>query len=321
MKKLIPLQLIIAFICIHSAGAYAQDSVKKAKLPATAIINYKGHGPIDLKDPPINKLVQNVRYAYYRDKTDAQVAAIIYANKASYNAMLDKIYNDYDVKKGISRATFDRGISKKYGDPFPSVKPLTYVPPVPVKPVPVVVDTSKHAMVTPVPAASSEKSLNGQYQYLLTKVYNYQQPLISAFHKNVMDTLNQVRAALKKAKDKVTVQGKTIDSLQTASKSADQTVSDANNKLNEIDLLGVPMAKATYNLIMWGLVILFGVIAVIVIARSGAHSSEAKYRTQLYNELDEEYKAYKVKANEKEKKLARELQTERNKLDDLLGSK
>jgi hypothetical protein len=39
----------------------------------------------------------------------------------------------------------------------------------------------------------------------------------------------------------------------------------------------------------------------------------------LYNELDEEYKAYKVKSNEKEKKLARELQTERNKLDELLG--
>jgi hypothetical protein len=70
---------------------------------------------------------------------------------------------------------------------------------------------------------------------------------------------------------------------------------------------------------MWGLVIVFGLTAAIVIARSGAHSREAKYRIKLYNELDEEYKAYKVKSNEKEKKLARELQTERNKLDELLG--
>jgi len=68
-------------------------------------------------------------------------------------------------------------------------------------------------------------------------------------------------------------------------------------------------------------VIIFGVIAVVVIGRSGANTREAKYRTQLYNELEEEYKNYKVKANEKEKKLARELQTERNRLDDLLGEK
>jgi len=70
---------------------------------------------------------------------------------------------------------------------------------------------------------------------------------------------------------------------------------------------------------MWGLVIGFGAIAAIVIAKSGNNSREATYRIKLYNELEEEYKVYKAKANEKEKKLARELQTERNKLDELTG--
>jgi hypothetical protein len=67
------------------------------------------------------------------------------------------------------------------------------------------------------------------------------------------------------------------------------------------------------------LVGLFGLTALVVIARSGSFRREARYRTQLYNELEEEFKTYKTKANDKEKKLARELQTERNKLDDLLG--
>ena len=71
---------------------------------------------------------------------------------------------------------------------------------------------------------------------------------------------------------------------------------------------------------MWGLVILFGATAAVVIARSGLHSREARYRINLYNELEEEFKTYKAKANEKEKKLARELQTERNKLDELRGN-
>ena len=75
------------------------------------------------------------------------------------------------------------------------------------------------------------------------------------------------------------------------------------------------MPKSTYNLIMWGLVVIFGAAAVFVIMRSGIYNREAKYRVKLYNELEEEYRNYKSKANEKEKKLARELQTERNKLD------
>jgi hypothetical protein len=70
---------------------------------------------------------------------------------------------------------------------------------------------------------------------------------------------------------------------------------------------------------MWGLVILLGAIAGIVIARSGRFKYEADYRIKLYNELEEEFKGYKSKANDKEKKLARELQTERNKVDELMG--
>ncbi len=89
--------------------------------------------------------------------------------------------------------------------------------------------------------------------------------------------------------------------------------------MDAVDLLGISVTKSGYNLIMWGLVLVFGITAIVVIARTGSYRREAKYRTDLYTELEEEYKTYKSKANEKEKKLARELQTERNKLDELLG--
>jgi hypothetical protein len=54
-----------------------------------------------------------------------------------------------------------------------------------------------------------------------------------------------------------------------------------------------------------------------VILRSAKHIHEAKYRSSLYEEISQEYQSYKTKANDKEKKLARELQDERNKLDEL----
>jgi hypothetical protein len=170
------------------------------------------------------------------------------------------------------------------------------------------------------PAAPVDKSLRGQYQYLLTKVYNYQQPLVSALFKNYSDTLTATRRQLKQAQATLSAQTKTIDTLKASATNKDQSLAEARAKVDEVSLLGIPLTKATYNLIMWGLVITFGVVAAIVILRSGSHSREAKYRIKLYNELDEEYKNFKAKANEKEKKLARELQTERNKLDELLGN-
>ena len=310
MKKLIaPLLLILFSLTI----LHAQDSIHKAA-PKPVIYRTPAKPGIHT----VNKLVMNVKNAYYPDKTPEEVAAIMYASPASYNATLDKIYNQYDSKKGITRAEFDASVARHYGDPFPSSapKPVAVVPQA-AKPAAAVADTTRN---TPAPVNPQDKSLYSQYQYLLTKVYNYQQPIIAAFHKNVMDSLKLARTALRTAQTTAAAQTKTIDSLHSQAKTTNQSLNVATNKADAISLLGIEMQKGTYNLIMWGLVIIFGAVAAVVIARSGSYSREAKYRTQLYNELDEEYKTYKIKANEKEKKLARELQTERNKLDELLGN-
>ncbi len=167
---------------------------------------------------------------------------------------------------------------------------------------------------TPAPVAV-DKSLYGQYQFALTKVYHYQEPFISSLWRNFSDTLNSNKRKLKDAQGKLAVQSKTIDSLNAQVTSKNEALS----RINGVDIFGFLLSKTTYNLIVWGLVAVFGITAIVVIASSGRAKREARYRTQLYTELEEEFKAFKTKANDKEKKLARELQTERNKLDDLLG--
>jgi hypothetical protein len=164
-------------------------------------------------------------------------------------------------------------------------------------------------------AAPTDKSLGGQYRYVLSKIYRYQEPLIAALWKNFTDTLNANRRKLLDAQAKASVQAKTITDLQAESASKDQLTSQAD----EISIFGISLSKNVYSMIMWGLVIILGVTAAIVIFHTGSLKHEATYRTGLYNELEEEFKAYKTKANDKEKKLARELQTERNKVDELMG--
>lgn len=177
----------------------------------------------------------------------------------------------------------------------------------------------KSRPIIPAPVVNTDHTLKGQYRYLLTKVYNYQQPLIGAFYKNLTDTLNRERAALKTAQATVSSQAATIKTLNADVTTKDQTISQSNARVDEIKLLGISFTKATYNILMWGLVIGFGLALVIVITTTARFKSEAKYRIKLYDELSAEFQTYKTKANEKEKKLARELQTARNQLDELEG--
>ncbi|MDB5087415.1 MAG: hypothetical protein JWR09_1409 [Mucilaginibacter sp.] len=164
-----------------------------------------------------------------------------------------------------------------------------------------------------------DKSISGQYKYLLTKTYHIQEPFITSFYKNLKDTINVERRKRQEAETKLAAQTKTTGDLQTNVAEKEKSLAQSNARVNSVNFLGIYIDKSVYNLIMWGLVIALGATAAIVIARSGSHSREARYRINLYNELEEEFKTYKAKANEKEKKLARELQTERNKVDELMG--
>jgi hypothetical protein len=168
-----------------------------------------------------------------------------------------------------------------------------------------------------------DPSLRGQYQLLLSKSktlngYKLINPSrLSVFWQNVRDSLNTDRKQLVVTKKKITDQGKEISELKKQISGTESSLANSNAKLNEISFLGMGFTKSNYNLIVWGLIIALGAALAIIILRSAKHIHEAKYRSTLYEEISQEYQNYKVKANDKEKKLARELQDERNKLDEL----
>jgi len=287
---------IAAFIMLFSANAAfvkAQDTVKKPVVKK-AVVKPVIQNPTTGKpaiDPATGKPPIPINPKTGRPYTKYGYGA--YAN------------NRYDATKAAHKAdSIKKAAALKAAPQTTAVKPVA--PPVATPPV-----TTQPAADTTKPAAPADKSLKGQYQYLLTKVYNYQQPFVSAFWKNIIDTMNTSRRNLVNTQAKVAEQDKTITALQADVASA--------AKADEISLFGITMSKSAYNILMWGLVIVCALAAVIIFARSGGLKNEAVYRTNLYNELEDEFKTYKTKANEKEKKLARELQTERNKVDELMG--
>lgn len=175
---------------------------------------------------------------------------------------------------------------------------------------------------------NTDPSLSGQYKFMLsrTRTSTDGYKMIAGYRldqlwKNVGDTLRKERAEIRNLQQKLTEQQKTVSYLKTEISGKEASLTENTNKVNEIRFLGIPFEKGTYNIIVWSLIGALAVALIVIIARSGKNISEAKHRTQLYNEVAEEYQAYKAKAVEKERKLARELQDERNKLEELTGGR
>jgi hypothetical protein len=166
-------------------------------------------------------------------------------------------------------------------------------------------------------------SLKGQYQFMLSRSKNFDgyrlinPSRLASVWKSVNDTLRKERQELATAKAKIAQQNSSISGLKTNINEKEDTLNNAQAKVDEINFLGIGFNKGTYNIIVWSLIIGLALALFIVIARSAKNILEAKHRTQLYEEVNAEYQAFKAKANEKERKLARELQDERNAMEEL----
>lgn len=172
---------------------------------------------------------------------------------------------------------------------------------------------------------NTDFSLNGQYQFMLSRSktingYKLINPgRLAGVWQSALDTLRKERNEFKTTKLKVAEQEKSIASLQNQINGQEDTLNTSNAKLNEISFMGMSFEKGTYHIIVWSIIAFLGIGLVVVIARSGKNISEAKHRKALYDEITAEYQAFKSKANEQQRKLARELQDERNKIEEMKG--
>lgn len=171
-------------------------------------------------------------------------------------------------------------------------------------------------------SVNADPSLRGQYQSILSKSKNLNgfkvvnPARLSTFWKSVNDTLRTERRQLPALKKQIAAQQKSIADLKVQLSGKESALNTSNQRLDEISFLGISFTKSSYNTMVWTIILVLALALIIIIIRSAKLLHEAKYRSSLYEEISAEYQSYKVKANEKEKKLARELQDERNKLDE-----
>lgn len=108
-------------------------------------------------------------------------------------------------------------------------------------------------------------------------------------------------------------QQKEIDSLRTELVNTQQELERVNEEKDAITFLGMPFSKGGYMTFMWGLVGLLVLALIFFIYRyKQSHTHTVEARNNLAT-TEREFDAYREKALEKEQRLGRQLQDERNK--------
>lgn len=168
-------------------------------------------------------------------------------------------------------------------------------------------------------------TLNQQYQDVVVRSGSYQgfkqirTDKLDRFWKNVTDTLVRERQLRTQFDAKIAASTQTVNQSKAELDAVKKQLLESKASVNQVNLLGIPLEKGAYSLVMWGLVALLAAALTFAIYRTRTALTEARYRTGLYHELTEEFQKHKMNSNEKEKKLARELQTERNMIQEMKG--
>lgn len=175
------------------------------------------------------------------------------------------------------------------------------------------------------PKVNADMSIKGQYDDLLKhswmqqgyKVVNANR--LTTLWSTVNDSLSANKKELDKLKQQLAEQSNRLNEANSADSKSPSTRQGV--LVSEVSFLGMQVSTSTYNWIVWGLIIILAIALAAVLFTTTKNSLDAKEHKQRYDEIAAEYHNYKTKAKEKELKLARELQTERNTIEELLEKK
>lgn len=167
------------------------------------------------------------------------------------------------------------------------------------------------------------QNLNDQFREMRDKAETYNEyrvikgTQLNTLWKSVQDTLQAYRSGLENRAAIVHELNVKLQELQSQLSNTEQMLTTAVERENTMNFLGWEVRKDFYNLIVWILIFLLGATAVAMSVRSHQHGKEAREAVDNLHQLEAEFEEFRRKSQEKQTRLARELQTERNRVAEL----
>lgn len=170
---------------------------------------------------------------------------------------------------------------------------------------------------------TDNQTLRERYLLMKTKSQNYQdykvikENILDGMWKIVLDSVTAKQAAIRQAQTEIQQLQAELNKNIEALKSKEESMQDIVYASTHIKVLGINFDKGFFAGMVGVILLLAGLaIAAIVYSMKVMRRNLAE-KVDLANSISAEYEDYKRKAMEKQTKLSRELQNERNKLQEL----
>ncbi|MFO8146423.1 MAG: hypothetical protein ACQEWG_13015 [Bacteroidota bacterium] len=169
---------------------------------------------------------------------------------------------------------------------------------------------------------SGESPIEEEFTNLIEKSNDYQGFKVVDY--NELITLKKNTSEfISKLNNEITTQQNTIDQhqqeiseLKSELEITRQNLEKVTAEKDAITFLGVPFSKSGYMSLMWGIITVLIIALVFFIFRfKKGHAQTSEARRNL-SATEKEFEVYRTKALEKEQRLGRLLQDERNKASD-----
>lgn len=157
------------------------------------------------------------------------------------------------------------------------------------------------------------KEETSQWQeYQMIKV-----PRLNRFWKVVEDSVENFRQEINERDERLKAQAARIDELEAKAAAQSEAIESLKEQISSIEVLGINFQKPTFvsiaALIILGLLVLAGFLFISFKSSYRLTAQSKRDYDHLFNEFEE----FRKRTREKEVKLKRELQTERNTLEEI----
>lgn len=169
---------------------------------------------------------------------------------------------------------------------------------------------------------SNAQTLDDQYKTLKEEAGNYKQfkvideAALNNFWKTTMDsvkTLKNEKAALFSENSQ---KQSTIRQLESTIETKDNQIEELDAQTSSISVFGAVMEKTTFIFFSFFTIGALIVVLLLLLYQYKDNNRVAKEKVKAFDKLNNDFEEYKRNALEKQMKLRRDLQTERNKLEE-----
>ena len=167
------------------------------------------------------------------------------------------------------------------------------------------------------------QTLRERYLVMKNKSQNYQdykvirENVLDGMWRIIQDSLDQKQSSIRQAKAEINNLNKELDQNKAALKAKEESMQDVMYASTHITVMGIDFDKGFFAGMIGVILLVLGLIIAVIYYSMKMMRKNLGEKVELMNSISAEYEDYKRRAMEKQTKLSRELQNERNKLQEL----